>query len=78
MMDDAADGVMDGKANGSPISMPTGGMMGGGGMMASNAGTSGLSAAMTTFMNSSANASGLTAADMAALMQKLATSDGHF
>jgi hypothetical protein len=36
-----------------------------------------MAAAMTAFMNSAANASSVLAADVAALMQKLATSDGH-
>jgi len=76
MMSDAADGVMDGMHAGNPISMSMGGMMGGG-SMASSAGTSGLATAMTSFMNSAANASGLTTADMAALIQKLAESNGH-
>jgi hypothetical protein len=76
MMSDAADGVMDGMMGGNPISMRMGGMMGGG-MMASTAGTSGLAAAMTGFMNSAANSSGMKLADMATLIQKLATSNGH-
>jgi len=76
MMSDAADGVMDGKKGGTQISMSMGGMMGSS-MMAPAAGTSALGAAMTAFMNSAANASGMTAADMAALIQKLTNSDGH-
>jgi hypothetical protein len=76
MMSDAADGVMDGKRGDTQISMSMGGMMGSG-MMASTTGTSDLGAAMTTFTNSATNASGLTAADMAALIQKLTSSDGH-
>jgi hypothetical protein len=76
MMSDAADGVMDGKKGGTPISMPMGGMMGSGTMVPS-ATTSALGAAMTAFMNSAANASGMTAAEMAALIQKLTNSDGH-
>jgi hypothetical protein len=76
MMGDAVDGLMDGKKGGSPIAMPMGGMMGSS-MMASTAGTSGLGAAMTDFMNSAANASGMTATDMAALIQKLTNSDGR-
>jgi hypothetical protein len=76
MMGDAADGVMDGRANGNPISMPMGGMMGGG-MMAPTAGTSGLGAALSDFVNSPMNRSGVTAANMAALMQKLRTTDGR-
>lgn len=67
MMSDAADGVMDGKKGGTQISMSMGGMMGNSMMVP----------AMTAFMNSSANASGMTAADMAALIQKLTSSDGH-
>jgi hypothetical protein len=76
MMSDAADGVMNGMRGSTPISMSMGGMMGSGNM-APTAGAGGLAAAMTTFMNSAANASGMTAADMAALIQKLATCDGR-
>lgn len=76
MMSDAADGVMDGRKGGSPISMPLGGMMGSI-TMVPTAATSALGAAMITFMNSTANASGMTAAEMAALIQKLSNSDGH-
>jgi hypothetical protein len=76
MMGDSFDGVMDGMHGGSPVSMAMGGMMGGG-MMLRTAGTSDLASAMTSFLNSAANASGITAADMAALIQKLASSDGH-
>jgi len=75
MMNDAADGMMDGKMGGIQISMAMGGMMGNS-MMASTVGTSGLATAMSNFMSSAANASGLTAADMAALMQKLINSNG--
>ncbi len=76
MMGDAFDGVMDGMHAGSPISMSMGGMTGGG-MMTPAAGSSGLAAAMTSFMSSASNVSGMTAADMAALIQKLNTSNGH-
>jgi hypothetical protein len=76
MTSDAADGIMDGMRGRSPISMSTGGMMGGGNM-SPTAGAGGLAAAMTTFMNSAVNASGMTAADMAALIQKLANCDGR-
>ena len=77
MLNDASDGVMNGnKVGGSQISM--GGMMGGGSMtMPSTAGTSDLASAMTAFMNSSSNNSGLTPADMSALIQKLGTSSGQ-
>ncbi len=76
MMNDASDGTMNGRMGGSQISMG-GGMMGGGGMMQSNAGTTGLATAMTDFMSSAQNRSGLTAADMNALIQKLAASNGQ-
>ncbi len=76
MMNDASDGVMDGKHGTDHISMPMHGMMGGG-RMAATAGTSGLATAMTDFMNSAANASGTTAAHMTELLHKLAHSDGH-
>ncbi|MBK5206624.1 MAG: hypothetical protein JJD98_14825 [Polaromonas sp.] len=75
MMNDASDGVMDGKNGANQISMSMGGMMGTS-MMAPSAGTSSLSSAMTAFMNSVANASGLTVTDMAGLMQKLNSSNG--
>lgn len=75
MMSDASDGMMDGRMGGNPVSMG-GGMMGSGGTMQSNAATGGLAVAMTDFMTSAMNRSGLTAADMNALIQKLASSDG--
>lgn len=59
-----------------PISMSMGGMMGSGNL-SPTAGAGGLAAIMTTFMKSAANASGMTAADMAALIQKPANCDGH-
>ncbi len=76
MMNDASDGMMDGKKGSTAISMAMGGMMGNS-MMAATAGKSGLASAMTTFMSSAANASGLSAADMAALMLKLNTTNGQ-
>ncbi len=77
MMNDASDGVMNGMMGGTPVSMNgMGGMMGGGNMQAT-AGTSGLASAMTTFMmNTAVNRSGLTVADMQALINKLNTSNG--
>jgi hypothetical protein len=75
MMDDAHDGVLDGRMGGVQISMGMGAMMGNS-MMAPTAGTSGLAAAMTSFMNSAANLSGLSLADMAVWMQKLSNSKG--
>jgi len=54
-----------------------GGMMGGGSMMQANAGTSGVAAAMTAFVNDTAvNKSGVMAADMQALVAKLSASSG--
>jgi hypothetical protein len=80
MMNDASDGMMNGKMGGMQITM--GGMMGSGGMgsggmMQSNAGTTGLATAMSDFMSSPMNHSGLTAADMNMLIQKLSASSGQ-
>jgi hypothetical protein len=75
MMNDASDGVMNGRMGGSQIHHPA---HGGGGMMQPNAGTSGLASAMTDFMNSGMNRSGLTPADMSALIDKLSSSGGQF
>lgn len=76
LMNDATDGVMDGKMGAGQLSMPAGGMMGAG-AMAPTAGTSGLATAMTVFMNSAVNASGLSESDMAPLIVKLAHSTGQ-
>ena len=70
MMKDATDGVMDGKNGMTQISTSMAGM-GGSTMMAATAGAASLVDAMTSFMNSPANTSGLTVADMLALMQEL-------
>jgi hypothetical protein len=51
-------------------------MMGGGTMMQSTAGRSGLSTAMTMFMGSASNQSGLSAANMQTLIDTLAASNG--
>jgi hypothetical protein len=77
MMNDASDGMMDGKKGGTAISMAMGGMMANS-MMAATAGTSSLATAMTAFMmNLAVNASGLSTADMTALMLKLTNSNGQ-
>jgi hypothetical protein len=76
MTNDASDGVMDGMMGGTAISMAGMGGMGGG-MMSSTAGTSGLSTAMGTFVGSTMNKSGVTVADMQALMTQLAGSNGQ-
>ena len=56
--------------------MMGGGAMGGS-MMRPDAGGAGLTTAMLDFMNSGLNRSGLTAADMTALMQQLRDGTGH-
>lgn len=75
-MKDAPDGVMDGREGLTLITMPMGGT-GGTSTMASTACTSSLATAVTDFMNSTANVSGLTAANMAALIAKLTASNGN-
>ncbi|MGC1453565.1 MAG: hypothetical protein WA946_00035 [Nitrospirota bacterium] len=79
MMNDASDGMMDGKMGSTQITMGGmgGGMMGGGGtMMQSTAGTSGLATAITAFMGSSGNKSGLAASAVSALFTQLNTTNG--
>ncbi len=75
MMSDASDGMMDGKKGTGSITMTMGGMMGTA-VMAPTAGTSGLAAGMTNFVASPANKSGLTATDVAPVVQKLSISNG--
>lgn len=74
MMNDCSDGAMNGMMSGGAISMSMGGGMMG--SMPSTAGTSGLGAAMTSFIGTNTNASGLTTTDMAALINKLNASQG--
>jgi hypothetical protein len=78
MMQDASDGVMNGMTGSTQISLGGmgGGMMGGGSMMQSTAGTSGLATAMTTFLGSSMNRSGVTATNMQTLINQLSTTTG--
>jgi len=78
MMSDVSDGYMNGMMGGSvPIAMGGGmSMMGGGTMMQANMGTSGMADTMTSFMNSRMNKSGLTVADMQALMDHLNSTSG--
>lgn len=75
MMNDASDGMMDGKKGAGSITMPMSGMTGSS-MMAPTAATSGLAAGMTNFVMSPANKSGLTATDVAPLVQKLSSFTG--
>jgi hypothetical protein len=78
MTKDASDGVMNGMMGSTSISMGGmgGGMMGGGTMMQSTAGTTGLAAAMTTFVGSSMNRSGVQMGDLQALIDRLTASTG--
>lgn len=77
MMRDASDGLMNGMMGASPISMGgMGGGMMGGYTMPPNAGTTGLATAMTAFVGSSRNASGVALADMQPLIDKLNVSSG--
>lgn len=75
MMNDASDGVMDGKMG--TASIPMGGGMMGGSMMQPTAGTTGLATAMTTFVGSPMNESGVTVSDMQALIDQLSGSNGQ-
>ena len=76
MMNDAADGVMNGMMGSTSISMAGMGGMMAGGMMQANAGTSGLANAMTQFMNSAENKSGVTVFDMQPLINQLGGASG--
>jgi hypothetical protein len=77
MMNDASDGVMNGMMGSGQIMMGGMGGMMGNNPMSHNAGTSGLAGAMTTFMGSAMNRSGLTVADMQALINKMTASSGQ-
>ena len=79
MMNDAADGFMDGRMGGNQIMMGgRGGMMGtGNNPLSSSAGTTGLSSAMAAFMGSVQNKSGLTFTDMQALYNRIHASSGQ-
>ena len=77
MMNDASDGVMNGRMGNGQIMMGGMGGMMGNNPMSTNAGTSGLAGAMTAFMGSTMNRSGLTVADMQALINKMSASSGQ-
>jgi hypothetical protein len=92
MMNDASDGVIDGKVSGTPVTMgggmsaggtgtAGGGMMGAGiggsGMMQPDAGRAGLSTAMGDFMGSGFNRSGASVGTMTTLMQRLRDGTGQ-
>lgn len=71
LMNDAADGVMDGRTGSAAVAM---GAMMGSAMLPPSAGTSGLGAAMGAFMTSAQNRSGITTPG---LMNRLMGSNGH-
>ena len=77
MMDDASDGVMNGRMGNTQITMGGSGGMMGHGPFPTNAGTSDLANAMMAFMGSAMNRSGLTVGDMQSLHDKMAASNGH-
>lgn len=77
MTNDAADGVMNGMMGNIQIMMGGMGGMMGNPTLSANAGTSGLASAMTAFMGSAMNRSGLTIADMQSLHDKIAASNGQ-
>jgi hypothetical protein len=79
MMNDASDGVLNGMMENSQIVFGDmgGGMMGGGTMMEPTTGTTGLATALTQFMGSAMNRSGLTLSDMQTLMDRLSSSNGQ-
>jgi len=74
MMNDASDGQMNGMMGNSSIMMG-GGMMGGS-MMSHDAGTSGMANAMTQFIQSPMNISGVSLQDMQSMIDKLLMSNG--
>jgi hypothetical protein len=76
MANDASDGIMNGMMGGTGINMGGMGGMMGGMMMQHDAGTAGLGNAMTSFMLSSQNKSGLTPQNMQSLINKLEASNG--
>jgi hypothetical protein len=76
MMDDATDGVMNGMMGATQISMSGMGGMMGGAMMQPMTGTASLATAMTQFMTSAMNRSGVTATQMQPLVDHLASSNG--
>ena len=73
LMSDASDGMMNGKSGNNQIPMTMGNMMGN---MATSAGTSSMASAMTTFLNSAANKSGLSTADLSSLITRLSNASG--
>ena len=69
---------MNGRMGNTQIMMGgMGGMMGNNPPLATSAGTSDLATAMTAFMGSAMNRSGMTVADMQSLINKMSTSNGQ-
>jgi len=77
MMNDASDGVMNGRMGNTQIMMGGRGGMMGNNPFPTNAGTSDLANAMAAFMGSVMNRSGLTIVDMQLLHDKMAASNGQ-
>jgi len=77
---DASDGVMNGMMGSTPISMSGMGGMGGGMMggstMQPGAGTTGIATAMSAFVASTRNVSGVPIGDMQPFVDRLAASNG--
>jgi hypothetical protein len=76
MMNDASDDVMDGMMGGRAIDMGGMGGMMHGRMMPRDAGTSGMAAAMMSFVESPENRSGVMLQDMQLMIDRLETSNG--
>ncbi len=76
MMDDASDGVLNGMMGTTPISMAGMGGMMGGTTMQPTAGTTSLATAMSQFIASTSNRSGVPMSDVQPLVDKLSGSSG--
>lgn len=77
MMNDASDGQMDGMMGNSQVTMGSGMMEGSRMMMLADAGSRGMASAMSQFLNSPMNKSGLTPQDMQALIDELIRTNGR-
>ncbi|HKB52832.1 MAG TPA: hypothetical protein VKD22_02465 [Ramlibacter sp.] len=75
LMNDAADGVLDGQDGSATLTIMRG--MTGGGLPVGSAGSTGLASAMTDFANSRMNVSGVPAAALAPLVQQLGSMAGR-
>lgn len=77
LVNDAADGVMDGRNGADPVRVTVGGFVGST-ALPGNAGSVALAVAMVRFAASTSNVSGLTGNDIAALAQRISGSGGKF